>query len=128
MDNWDTTPHLLKYFRENQINACDTARRNITRFPKKLINEQLQQHQTTALKNGSVLAIKYKDTKDVLFLSNFHDKSVIQVKKKGVRNMEVLMMIIHDQNCLRIHTYSNYMEWTKPVKYIIFVFILNLLQ
>jgi uncharacterized protein YxeA len=82
-DNYYTTPHLMKHLHANQTNACGTARKNITGYPKKLIEKQVELHHTAALRNRQVLAIKYKDSKDVLFLSNFHAEDVMQVRKRG---------------------------------------------
>ncbi|XP_064649987.1 piggyBac transposable element-derived protein 4-like [Lineus longissimus] len=85
-DNYYTTPHLLKHLHENQTNACGTARKNITGFPKKLIARRVELHHTAALRNDQLLAIKYKDSKDVLFLSKFHAETVMQVRKRGRRD------------------------------------------
>ena len=80
------TPHLLKFLHENQTNACGTARKNITGFPKPLIAQKIPVHQSKAMKNGNLLAMKYKDSKDVFFLSNFQNHRIIQVNKRGRRS------------------------------------------
>ena len=81
-DNWYTTPHLLLYLHEHKVNACGTVRKNITGFPKSVISEKIQKHEIASKSNGPLLALKYRDTKDVIFLSNFHDASMMQVRKR----------------------------------------------
>ena len=82
-DNWYTTLHLLLHLHQSKVNACGTVRKNITGFPKSVISERVERHGIVSRSNGPLLALKYKDTKDVLFLTNFHDEEVIQVRKKG---------------------------------------------
>ena len=89
-DNWYTTPHLLLHLHENKINACGTVRKNCTGFPKSVVSEKIERHQIVSKTNGPLLAIKYKDTKDVFFLTNFHDEQMVQVRKKGPSRNETM--------------------------------------
>ena len=82
-DDWYTNPHLLLHLHQSIVNACGTVRKNITGFPKSVLSERIERYGIVSRSNGPLLALKYKDTKDVLFLTNFQHEEMIQVRKKG---------------------------------------------
>ena len=78
-DNFYTSPALFKDLADHGFGACGTARKDQRGIP---------QHFTGAcLKKGEVLstrddALKWRDKRDVLMLSTYHDNSMVE-KKQG---------------------------------------------
>ena len=97
MDNWYTSSRLFMYLFQHGTLACGTTRAN--RVPAELRNQQLQKGQLHALRSGTnrqVLAVKYKDKKDVYMMSTLHDEGLVRVQRG--RAMVNVPTVINDYN------------------------------
>nr|XP_053613419.1 piggyBac transposable element-derived protein 4-like [Plodia interpunctella] len=78
VDNWYSSPSLFKYLKNKKTYACGTAkvsRRGMPKF-KKIKKGEVDSHYC-----GSLMALKWKDKKDVIMLSTVHDSKLVPSEK-----------------------------------------------
>jgi len=73
---------LLKKLRDNQTPACGTVRRNRAAFPKLFVTQKMKTGETLHIVKDEILGMRYKDKRDVFFLSTIHRLKLVSVKKK----------------------------------------------
>ncbi|XP_044133452.1 piggyBac transposable element-derived protein 4-like [Bufo gargarizans] len=83
IDNYYTSIPLFQSLQEANTGACGTFRRNRRGFPQSLLAKKLQRGQSDALRSGNLLALRYKDRKDVLMLSTIHTEATVPVRERG---------------------------------------------
>lgn len=101
-DNFFTSPDLLDDMKSRSILACETVRPNRKGLPTLAPNKSLTRGQfdfrTTA---QGLLYVKWKDSKTVHFLSNFHgtEQTVLSRTQKDGSKLEVTApMVVADYN------------------------------
>ena len=81
MDNFYTSPALFTDLQLRGFEACGTVRVNWRGLPESIRSVRLQKgeiHSATISDNDSILALKWKDKRDVTLLSIFHDDSMVE--------------------------------------------------
>ena len=70
IDNWYTSITLLQYLRDNDTLACGTIRKNRKGFPDAVSKAKLRQRgESIAYRSDALLALKFKDTREVYILT-----------------------------------------------------------
>lgn len=72
MDNFYTNLALFRDLLERQTHACGTVRVNRDEFPQWCKTERLNAGDTTYIRNDDILAVYWKDERDIFVLSSFH--------------------------------------------------------
>jgi hypothetical protein len=70
IDNWYSSPTLFKYLYDHRTNACGTVRRNRIGMPKFV--KKLKRGETEAFHTDEMMALAWKDKKDVTMLTTVH--------------------------------------------------------
>ena len=89
MDNFYTSPELLRALYIRGIMACGTVRSNRKGLPKELLPAKLhlRKHKYKLAQYDDLTYCIWQDTKPVIFLSNFHDpQHVGQVSRRSADN------------------------------------------
>jgi hypothetical protein len=84
MDRFYTSPTVLKSLWEKNTNAVGTVMSNRRGLPKEIVKEKLKKGEMTFARQGPLICIKWKDTRDVLMLSTVHnaDMTPVTVRSK----------------------------------------------
>ena len=85
-DNWYTSLPLYKYLHRQGTLACGTIRSNRKGFPVQMKNAKLRRDEQIACRSDELLAVKFKDKKDVYMLSTIHDDSMVHRPDRRHRN------------------------------------------
>ena len=83
VDNFYTSLPLFRYLHDNGTLACGTIRSNRKGFPSDLKAQQLAVGDTAAFRCSELLALKYRDKKDVYMLTTIHDESTRDVDRRN---------------------------------------------
>ena len=87
MDNFYTSPALLRDLRDEGFEACGTIRSNRVGIPEDIRSAKLKNGESHFSRDDSMLFMKWKDKRDVLMLSTFHDDTFIE-KRRHTRHAE----------------------------------------
>ena len=83
IDNWYTSIPLLQYLRDNDTLACGTIRKNRKGFPDAVSKAKLNQRgEPIAYRSDALLALKFKDTREVHILTTIHDERMQNVRNR----------------------------------------------
>ncbi|KAK2562670.1 PiggyBac transposable element-derived protein 4 [Acropora cervicornis] len=83
IDNWYTSITLLQYLRDNDTLACGTIRKNRKGFPDAVSKAKLRQWgESIAYRSDALLALKFKDTREVYILTTIHDERMQNVRNR----------------------------------------------
>lgn len=82
IDNWYSSPDLFSRLTERQTNAIGTVRHNRKDMPRDISKSKLKigEHEIWSAKN--ILCVKWRDNKDVYFLSSKHKSADITATGK----------------------------------------------
>ena len=80
-DNFYTSFKLVKDLEEQQTFACGTIRKNRGQFPDSFITAKLALGSSLFIRNGNILAVHWKDKRDVFVLSSFHGNSIENIQR-----------------------------------------------
>lgn len=80
LDNFYTLPELFDILLQRQTDAYGTARANCCNMPDDIGRVKLQCGETAAWQKGKMLAVKWRDKKDISFLSTVHNSSMVTVR------------------------------------------------
>ncbi|CAH2002249.1 unnamed protein product [Acanthoscelides obtectus] len=97
LDNWYSSPTLFRVLHQHEINACGTVRANRSHMPplKKKLNSGELQHAST----DTLLALKWKDKRDVMMLTTFHTADVVPVQnKRGIEATKPVCILEYNKN------------------------------
>lgn len=83
MDNWYSSPQLFLKLLEQDTNVVGTVRKNRKHMPKELASLKLKKGEAKMLSSHGLLALRWKDKKDVYMLSTKH--SNIDLVETGKR-------------------------------------------
>lgn len=75
MDNFYSSPHLFLTLLKNDTNAVGTVRKNRKNMPKVFSSMKLKKEEVKTLSSHGLLALKWRDKKDVHILSTKHSNA-----------------------------------------------------
>lgn len=88
VDNWYTSPALFSYLHDNETNACGTVKRRRKDMPK--MTKDLNTGEIIFRSSSNMLALKWKDKRDVYMLSTCHTANFTSTKKKDSRTQQAV--------------------------------------
>jgi len=88
MDNFYTSPELLDILIKNKTDAYGTVRSNRRNLPDDFGKEKLKRGDVRAWQKGKMMALRWKDKKDVCVMSTVHNAASTVVKTKGGKDVQ----------------------------------------
>ncbi len=82
-DNFYSSPSLFRELRRRGFGACGTARRNRKGLPPAIRDAPLRRGEVVSSVDDSILTLKWKDKRDVIMLSTYHDSSTIMKSRRS---------------------------------------------
>ncbi|KAJ8939467.1 hypothetical protein NQ318_022521 [Aromia moschata] len=79
-DNYYTSPALSTYLHKHKTNSCGTVRSNRKKMPK--FEKKLKKGETEFRSSEHMLALKWKDRREVFMLSTMHENKMVTLPKK----------------------------------------------
>ena len=73
MDNYYTSPELFTELDMQNTYACGTVRNNRKNVPKAFSVVKLKQSESIFRRNGNMLALKFRDKRDIHMLTTIHE-------------------------------------------------------
>ena len=77
-DNFYSSPALFQALLQKGISACGTARRDRRGISVSVGKASLKKGEVVHSVDDSVLALKWRDKRDVVMLSTYHDTSMVE--------------------------------------------------
>lgn len=90
VDNFYTSENLFKYLLENQIGACGTVRKNRVSVPDHFKTKKLKKGETDSMCKGNLMAMRFCDKKDVMFLSTIHQNNKLIAANERINGAAAL--------------------------------------
>ena len=81
-DNFYSSPALFRDLLEEGFEACGTLRSNRKGIPDDVKTAQLRKGETQFSKDDYFLFMKWRDKRDVLMMSTFHDDTFIEKHRR----------------------------------------------
>ena len=81
LDNWYTSFALFKKLADRLTPACGTVRKNRARFPPTFVSKKLKSGETLHVVKDHVLGLRFRDKRDVFFLSTMHQPGLVPTQK-----------------------------------------------
>ena len=107
VDNFYTSLPLFRNLHRKKTPACGTVRKNRKGFPQRLVNTKLRRGETASLRNEEVLAVKWRDRRDVYMLSSIHNDNYVESRRRNGP--------VRKPTC--VHEYNLFMgEWISTTK------------
>ncbi|XP_040203738.1 piggyBac transposable element-derived protein 4-like [Rana temporaria] len=82
VDNYYTSLPLFRHLFLNKTLACGTSRKNRKGFPQSLVTTCLQKGESVSLRNEEVLALKWRDKKDVYMMLTIHNDTSVEIHRR----------------------------------------------
>ncbi|PIO10564.1 hypothetical protein AB205_0122880 [Aquarana catesbeiana] len=79
VDNYYTSVPLFSHLFDHQIGACGTVRPNRRGFPQRLVDSRLRLGERACLQCNNLLAMKWRDNKNVFVLTSLHADTTVQI-------------------------------------------------
>ena len=99
LDNLYTSETLLAHREQNGTVACGTAMGNRLKVSPSLKTEPLEKGQHSFRRNQNMLMVRYKDKKEIFFLSIIHETNTVRVTKRGRNDIIASMLtLVNDYN------------------------------
>jgi hypothetical protein len=86
VDNWYSSPDLFVWLHNRATNACGTVRKNRKQMPK--FEYRLKTEEICYKSDNVLLALKWKDKRDVHMLTTCHTAELIETAKKNRKTGE----------------------------------------
>ena len=80
VDNYYTSPNLADFLVSKDTDIYGTVRLHRKNLPIGMKQENLQKGEVSAYSRGKLLALKWKDKKDVSLLSSIHSEHMVDVE------------------------------------------------
>lgn len=77
-DNYYSSPALFRDLTQHGFGACGTARRDCNDIPKSITDAILKKGEVCSSQDDGILTLKWRDKRDVLMLSTYHDQSMVE--------------------------------------------------
>ena len=84
VDNWYTSHLLFQYLCKHYTVHAGAARKNEIDLPISFKVKNLERKQQDFRKNKNLLAVKFRDKKEILMLSTIHTAEVAQTGRKKI--------------------------------------------
>ena len=99
-DNFHSSPSLFRELLRRGFGACGTARKNRRGIPRAIRDATLRRGEVASSIDDSILALKWKDKRDVIMLSTYHDSSMAKRSRAAERGVEVIQKpkVVDDYN------------------------------
>ena len=96
IDNFYTYPELADILLSNYTDVLGTTRLNRKDLPQQFKKEKLKKGQVCAVQRGKVMALRWKDKKDVARISTVHNPTMVDLStpRREIKKPQV----IHDYN------------------------------
>ena len=82
-DNCYSSPALFKALTDSGFGACGTARKDRRGIPKSVSTANLQKGEIQSTRDDGILSLKWRDKRDVLMLSTFHDDTMVGKSRRS---------------------------------------------
>lgn len=90
LDNWYTSPDLFAFLHSRKTNACGTVKNSRLGMPK-FEKKKMQVGQVECFNDGTILATKWTDKRDVHMLSTEHGHEMKNTEKSNPRTKEQII-------------------------------------
>jgi hypothetical protein len=84
MDNYYNSPDLAAFLKRQGTNVAGTLRLSRKNMPSAIKNAVLKKGDIIVQHSDGVMVMKWKDKKEVSFISTFHDASMVTQQKRGI--------------------------------------------
>ena len=84
-DNFYSSPALFKDLCCHGFGACGTARKNRRGIPKSISDGRIQKGEVISSRDDSILSLLWRDKREVLMLSTYHDDSMVGRSRRSRR-------------------------------------------
>ena len=84
-DNFYSSPALFKALADRGFGACGTARKDRRYIPKSVSGATLEKGGVVSTRQEGILSLKWRDKREVLMLSTFHDDSMVGKTRRSRR-------------------------------------------
>ena len=88
MDNFYTSPELFDLLIQQKTDAYGTVRSNRRNLPADFATEKLQKGEVRAWQKGKLMALRWKDKKDVCILSTVHNAACSTAETSGGKEVK----------------------------------------
>ena len=82
MDNFYSSPDLFRDLQKEGFEACGTLRSNRRGIPEEVKSARLRKGESHFSMDDSLLYMKWRDKREVLMLSTFHDDTFIEKRRR----------------------------------------------
>ncbi|CAK9796635.1 PiggyBac transposable element-derived protein 4 [Anthophora quadrimaculata] len=89
VDNFYSSPALFNLLHTNATNACGTVKQRRKGMP--ILNKKLNTGEVEFRTTNNLLALKWRDRKDVFMLSTFHTNELISTGKRNYKTHEFIL-------------------------------------
>ena len=96
IDNFYTYPELVDILVQNYTDVLGTIRLNRKQLPDKFKKEKLKKGQVRAVQRGKVMALRWRDKKDVAMISTVHNPAMVDVSTP--RQEKIKPQVVVDYN------------------------------
>ena len=86
-DNFYTSPELFEFLLQHKTDAYGTVRANRRDMPPSFANKKLKPGELVAWQKGKMLALRWRDKKDVCLMSTIHNTATVMVHTKGGKDV-----------------------------------------
>ncbi|XP_068115883.1 piggyBac transposable element-derived protein 4-like [Hyperolius riggenbachi] len=83
VDNFYTSVPLFKHLFSVQTPACGTVRANRKGLPSEVVHKKLKRGETCSQRSNELLALKFRDKRDVLALTTIHTEATTTVRTRS---------------------------------------------
>ena len=82
-DNFYSSPTLFRALTDQGFGACGTGRKDRRGIPMSVTSTNLKKGEVVSKREDRVLSLKWRDKRDVLMLSTFHDNSMVGKSRRS---------------------------------------------
>ena len=100
LDNFYTSPELLEILIKHKTDTYGTVRSNRKNLPTNFAREKLKRGDVRAWQKGKMVALRWKDKKDVCVMSTVHNSSTSVVKTKGGKEVTKPNIVLDYNNTM----------------------------
>ncbi|XP_064621353.1 piggyBac transposable element-derived protein 4-like [Lineus longissimus] len=83
MDNFFSSPILFDFLCQHETDAVGTIRPNRKGLPVQMTQKRLKKGESCDYYRGKLMALKWRDKKDVHMLSTYHNGTKVDVRQRG---------------------------------------------
>ncbi|XP_068122221.1 piggyBac transposable element-derived protein 4-like [Hyperolius riggenbachi] len=93
-DNFYSSPELFKILIKRRTDAYGTVRPNRREMPTSFGKQKLKPGDIAAWQKGKMLALRWRDKKDVCLLSTVHDTSTVPTKTRAGKEIQKPQVVV----------------------------------